>query len=185
MKLVFWMAGMFLLPVMAAAQTNNAFVLSDDDAQKVAVLSKQRKHDAGKQISGMSHDQLTQALKDNLSDKTKIIYQKGYGVYVEYSAADGSDRMWFPGNSDAVYGIWQVKESWGTPAACFHYFNSRDAVTGEVNATDCISPKQTLGNSDVIDERPGDVFNLMPGGIPYRKSSMDIPTWPDGTQAKP
>jgi hypothetical protein len=92
--------------------------------------------------------------------------------------------MWFPGNRGAVTGIWGIRYIHDTPRACFKYFNSRNAVTGEFENTECIAPEQTLGNSDVIGEKAGDVFGLMSGKIPYVKSPMSVPTWPPANDEK-
>ncbi len=178
MKWVFIAAALSFAPVVAVAQVDGTVTLSPEGAHKVTELGKQKQSEAKKTLKTLSSEEIRAALNDNLKDKTKIIYQKGYGVYVEYSAPDGSDRMWFPGNRGAVRGVWGLRDMSGKPHACFHYFNSRNYVTGEFESTECIDPEVTLGNADVIDEKTGDVFNLMPGQIPYVKSSMDVPTWP-------
>lgn len=86
--------------------------------------------------------------------------------------------MWFPGNTVVVKGIWGVREIHNVPRACFHYFNSVNAVTGEFESTECIKPVQTLSEEYVIDKRPGDAFNLLSDKIPYRKDVFSIPDWP-------
>lgn len=162
------------LPLAAAAQNAVPTLQTKEDFHNFAMVSKQRESTAKTQISGMSKADVVAALKTNLSDKTKIIYQDGYGVYIEYSGADGSDRMWFPGNRGIVKGTWGVEDKFTGTKACFHYLKP----SGEPDDTQCISPAQTIGNSDVIDEKTGDVFNLLSNKIPYVKTPLDIPAWP-------
>ena len=174
-----------LPPIAVAAQDASPATLSREDAHRMSSLAGAKTRAAKERIARLSSEELSAALTANLADVTKIIYQDGYGVYVEYSAADGRDRMWFPGNVGVVRGVWGVREMHGAPRACFHYFNSRNAVTGEFESTECIAPEQTLGGGDVIDQRPGDVFNLLSDRIPYRKDANSIPAWPAAKDGKP
>lgn len=183
MKWLCLVTALSLAPVAAAAQ-DSSVVLSPEDARAFSDLARHKKSEEKKALRTLSSEDIRAALTDNLTDKTKIIYQKGYGVYVEYSAPDGSDRMWFTGNRGAVRGVWGVPETSGKPRACFHYFNSHNYVTGEFESTECISAEQTLSNADVIAEKTGDVFGLMSGKVPYVKSAMDVPVWPAETPAE-
>jgi hypothetical protein len=185
MKAVLVAVILSLAPLAAAAQDPSPTTLSKGDARGISTLARVKQHAAKERIAGLSKAELSAALTANLSDVTKIIYQDGYGVYVEYSAADGRDRMWFPGNVGVVKGVWGVREMGGGPRACFHYFNSRNAVTGEFESTECVPPEQTLGNGDVIDQRPGDAFNLLSDHIPYRKAPLSVPAWPAAVGGKP
>jgi hypothetical protein len=162
----------------AIAQDSTSTVLSREDARNFANLAQQKIAAKKEQLSKLSKQEITDALKANLRDKTKIIYQQGYGVFVEYSAADGRDRMWFPGNRGVVIGCWGLRDFGEKTRACFKYFNSRNAVTGEFENTECIPPEQTLSGGNVIDEKSGDAFNLLSDKIPYRKDAMSIPAWP-------
>lgn len=166
-------------PIAALAKDASPRVLTKEDANKMASLGGTKEKAARATLKTLSKQQLSAALSEKLSDVTAIVYQRGYGVYIEYTAADGRDRMWFPGNTGVVSGIWGVREIRNGPRACFHYFNSVDAVTGEFESTECIAPVKTLSESDVIDRRSGDVFNLLSGRIPYRKDMFSIPAWPD------
>ena len=168
-----------LAPLAALAQDVSPSVLSKDDAKAMASLMGKKVRTERAKLKTLSRQQISDALTENLSDVTKIIYQPGYGVFIEYTAADGRDRMWFPGNTGAVKGIWGLREIRNVPRVCFHYFNSVNAVTGEIENSECIQPEQTLSGANVIDKRPGDVFNLLSDKIPYQKGGMSIPSWPE------
>ena len=183
MKWLFLVTALSLAPIAAVAQ-DGSVVLSPDDARAFTGLARHKQSEEKKALRRLSNADIHAALIDNLTDKTKIIYQKGYGVYVEYSAPDGSDRMWFFSNPNVVRGVWGVPDTSGKPRACFHYFNSHNYVTGEFESTECISAEQTLSNADVISEKTGDVFGLMSGKVPYVKSAMDVPAWPEATSAE-
>ena len=169
------------LALPAAAQDLSPTVLSKDDAHKLAKLAHQKIVAKRAEVALLSREELSAALTTNLSDKTKIIYQDGYGVYIEYTGAHGEDRMWFPGNTDAVIGHWDLRDFGKSQRACFKYFDSKDAVTGEVNNTDCSPAEQTLSDGDTIDARSGDVFGLLSGKIPYKKDSLSVPAWPSAS----
>ncbi|WP_353227476.1 hypothetical protein [Novosphingobium sp.] len=165
-------AGLVLLqPVQAAT-------LTDQETQALHDAAGAKQRATKERLKTLSSAQIADALRENLSDVTKIIFQKGYGVFVEYTAADGQDRMWFPGNTGVIRGIWGVRDRNGRPTACFHYLKSVNAVTGEFESTECVPPEQTLGESVVIEKRHGDVFNLLSDRIPYRKAPLDVPAWP-------
>ncbi len=176
MKRFCLIAALCLAPHMAVAG-DGAKVLSAEDAHSLAAASNQKLATEKADVAAMSQADLRTALSASLNGRTKIIYQDGYGVYVEYTAPDGADRMWFPRNNGVVKGEWKVQDTDGVPRACFHYFGSHDVVTGQFEPTDCVPPEQTLSGANVLDQRSGDVFGLM-GGIPYVKSVMDVPQWP-------
>ena len=110
MKSAFLAIVLCFAPAAATAQETGATVLSNADIQKFEALARDRHAAERTQLAGLSGQQVSDALKANLANKTKIIFQKGYGVFVEYSSADGQDRMWFPGNQDVVKGIWGVRD---------------------------------------------------------------------------
>ncbi len=176
MKSIYLIAALCLAPNMAVAG-NGAKVLSAEDARSFAAASGQKLAAEKPVVAAMAAADLRAALTASLSGRTKIIYQDGYGVYVEYTAPDGSDRMWFPRNADAVKGKWTVRDTPDGPRACFLYFNSHDVVTGQFEPNDCVPAEQTLSGANVLDVRSGDVFGLM-AKLPYIKSDMDVPQWP-------
>ena len=137
----------------------------------------EERHHRMEAYNGMSNEQLGKAMADSVRDRTFIYYQRGYGVYIEYTASDGKVWMWFPGNTRVVHGIWGLRD-FGGPRLCYKYFNSRNAVTGVFENTECIEPEQALSKVDVIDQRPGDTFALANDVLPYRKSKFDVPDWP-------
>lgn len=178
MKRFFVMVALGLAPVIAMAQAASSRVLTPAEAQSFAMLATAKEKAARDRLKTLSKEQIYAELQHNLSDVTKIIYQPGFGVYVEYTAADGQDRMWFPGNTRAVRGVWSVRDRNGASRVCFHYFKSTNVVTGEFESTECSPPEQTLSDGIVIEKRHGDVFNLLSDHIPYRKAAFEVPAWP-------
>ena len=148
-------------------------------ASKVVADSEARQRVAREQIRGWSDVQLTEALTARLANQTHVIYQPGFGVYVEYSGADGQVLMWFQKNPHVVHGTWAVVSKFGKPRVCFHYFNSTNYVTHEYEPTECIDPEQDIAAMGVLAARTGDIYNLASGSIPYRKEAMDIPALPN------
>ena len=132
------------------------------------------------EIAAMSPADIQEALTDAISDKTKIIYQPGHGVYVEYSAPDGHVLMWYPRNTGVVHGEWGIRQFGGEQRICFKYFAAYHGVTGEFEPTECVAPQQTLLAENVIALRAGDAFGLASGKIPYAKHPLDLPEWPSG-----
>ena len=175
-----WMASGAALTLLAGAALahNGATTLGRKDIEHIMAAARASQDVVQARILHETPAQITEELNASLSDRTKIIYTPGYGVYVEYSAADGRDRMWFPRNPHVVEGHWGVKTVGGGPRACFHYLKSHDAMTGEFEPTECIDPAETLANMGVIDTRPGDAFGLLSGAIPYVKDPGEVPAWP-------
>jgi hypothetical protein len=161
LKKILLAAVLLVMPLTAVAQDGTKPLVTDEDFHNFSLLSKQREAAAKAQLAKLPKSDVVAAIKTSLSDKTKIIYQQGYGVYVEFTDADGTDRMWFPGNRGVVVGLWEVQDKFWGPQACFHYYKSVNAVTGEPENSECVPAAQTVGNADVIDERPGDVFHLL------------------------
>ncbi len=148
-------------------------------ASKVATDSEAREHVAREQIKGWTDTQLTEALTARLANQTHVLYQPGFGVYVEYTSADGQVLMWFQNNPHVVHGTWAAVNIFGKPRVCFHYFNSTNYVTHEYEPTECIDPEQDIAAMGVLAARTGDIYNLASGKIPYRKAAMDIPALPN------
>jgi hypothetical protein len=121
-------------------------------------------------------EQTTIALNAELSNQTNILYQRGHGVYAEFSAADGRLLMWYPGNRMVVTGSWAVVPMDGVPKACFHYNGAVNPVTGAYEPTECVDPVQTLSRSGVLANRTEDIFNLASGHLPYAKNAVEVPT---------
>ena len=154
--------------------------LSPDEAGKLAVASMHKQADVRRQIKGWSNEQLATALNQSVSGKTKLIFQAGHGVYVEYTAPDGALRMWYPNNKGVVKGSWGVRAVKRKIRACFTYRDAVNPLTQVYEPTECVSPEQTLGGGDVIHAWDGDVFRLMNDKIPYSKGALDIPSPPGG-----
>lgn len=142
-------------------------------------FGRQRIEQAHPIIRDWTREQVEAALKEALTDTTSIVWQRGHGVYVEYTAADGAVLMWYPYNGNVVKGRWGIQaDSSGTPRACFHYSNAVNPVTGVFEPTECVSPMQTLSRNVVLSERKGDAFNLSSGKLPFPKSPKEVPAWP-------
>ena len=174
---------LLLAPLGALAQSAASRIFTFGDAQKFTEQGDHKLADTRARLATLSKPEIVTALKDALSNKTKIIFQKDYGVYVEYSGADGSDRMWFPGNHGVVRGKWFIKDSLLGTRACFQYF--KGTAGEEVDNEQCPNPAQTISGSDVIDEKSEDVFDLMSNQIPHVKTEAEIPAWPAGKEAPP
>jgi hypothetical protein len=172
-------------PVAAMSEDLGHRVMTQAEADGFASLGPAKEMAARKTLESLSAPDVKAALTANLSDVTKIIYQAGYGVFIEYTSADGQDRMWFPGNRGVVKGVWGLREMGGGLRACFHYLNSRNVVTGEFESTECVEAAQELSDAVVLDRRSGDVFKLMSDRIPYRKGTLEGPAWPAAADSKP
>lgn len=129
-------------------------------------------------IEAMSVDEQAAALEARARDLTNIYYQRGHGVFVEYTAADGRLFMWYRGNKTVVQGEWGVRTRNGHPEICFHYRGAVHGVTGEFEPTECINRVDALVNSARLDSHPGDPFGLASGKLPYSKPALDLPDWP-------
>ena len=84
------MAGLLCaIPLASEAEEHASTVLGKDDIQRFVALgrSKAAAEAEADVIAKMSRAAVFSALNDHLSNKTKIIYQQGYGVFIEYTAA--------------------------------------------------------------------------------------------------
>lgn len=129
-----------------------------------------------REIEARTNEELSRALTEALSGRSSLVYQEGHGVYVEYTAPDGQLRMWYPNNLRVVRGSWGVRQVRGRARACFRYSNAVNPVTQVFEPTECVSAVQSLSGANVLRSWPGDVFGLMADRIPYRKTSMDMPS---------
>lgn len=155
-------------------------VLSFKEAGRIIVATEKKRAETRKRIREWTGEQLTSELTAAISGKTKLIYQLGHGVYVEYTDPAGDLRMWYPKNKDVVKGSWGVRNVSGKVRACFQYRNAVNPVTHVYEPTECVAPEQTLSAAEVLQSWDGDVFRLMEDGIPYPKDVMDMPS-PQGS----
>jgi hypothetical protein len=166
------------LAAAAAAQASPATagsVLSFKDAGRIIVTVEGKHAQTRSRIRGWSKEQLASELTAAISGKTKLIYQLGHGVYVEYTDPKGQLRMWYPKNKEVVKGSWALRDLRGTMRACFHYSNAVNPDTQVYEPTECVAPEQTLSGAEVVESWSGDVFHLMEDRIPYTKDVMDVP----------
>ena len=173
---------MYILALLAAAAASPVDVpssgktLSFAEAGKMIVASERKQAQTRHQIGDWPNERVASELGKSISGKSKLLYQIGHGGYVEYTAADGNLRMWYPKNQNVVKGSWGIREMRGNMRACFHYSNAVNPVTQVFEPTECVPAEQTLSGGDVIQSWDGDVFRLMEDKIPYPKGVMDIPS---------
>lgn len=151
------------------------------DARTIEAFEKQgadRFLQTAEAMKGWSAEQVAIAIKGRLEDSTAIVYQRGHGVYVEYTGKDGEVRMWYPRNTRVLKGHWGVQDVAGLPKACFRYVEGVNPVTGVFAPTECVHPVQIVSRSVVLAERSGDVFGLLSGKVPYPKDPLDVPIPP-------
>lgn len=173
------MSALAFLGALAAAQATAAPAvpeLSFKEAGKLMVASERKQAATRSRIRAWPNAQLVSELNKAVSGKTKLIYQLGHGVYVEYTGPDGQLRMWYPDNVNVVKGGWAVREVRGKMRICFKYAEAVNPVTQVYEPTECVPPEQTLSEADVIRSWDGDVFQLMDDKIPYSKGAMDMPS---------
>ena len=162
--------------VAAQASPTPPAVLSFKEAGQMIVATEKKHAETRKRIREWSREQLTTELTTAIRGKTKMIYQLGHGVYVEYTDPTGQLRMWYPRNKNVVKGSWGVREVRGKIRACFKYQDAVNPVTQVYEPTECVAPEQTLSGAEVLRSWDGDVFHLMEDGIPYSKDVMDMPS---------
>lgn len=162
-----------------ASDPRNDNQMAFEDAVAFNDVSAQKLAAARLEVATLSDQEIRERLVEKLSDVTAIVKQTGHGIYVEYTDAEGRLFMWYPGNGGSVGGTWGISEDFSPPRACFKYFAAYHGVTGEFEPHECVSVEQTLSGAYVIDQRSGDVFNLSTNGIPYVKSSGNLPPWPE------
>jgi hypothetical protein len=170
---IFAFAAAAAAQALAASPTN---VLSFKEAGRIIIAAERKHAETRSRIRGWSNEQLASELTTAISGKTKLIYQLGHGVYVEYTDPQGQLRMWYPKNKDIVRGSWGVRDVRGKMRACFQYSNAVNPVTHVYEPTECVAAEQTLSGAEVLQSWNGDVFHLMENRIPYSKDAMDMPS---------
>jgi hypothetical protein len=151
-------------------------VLEPEAAAAFVREGEEKEERTAREIEGRSNEEVLRALTESLSGRSNLVYQEGHGVFVEYTAPDGQLRMWYPNNVRVVRGSWGVRQVRGRARACFRYVNAVNPVTQVFEPTECVSAVQSLSGANVLRSWPGDVFGLMEDRIPYRKTSMDMPS---------
>src|SRR5688500_2778608 len=107
---MFALAFLGALAAVQATAAPHVPVISFKDAEKLMVESERNQAATRSRIRSWPNAQLVSELDRAVSGKTKLVYQLGHGVYVEYTAPDGQLRMWYPGNEKVVKGGWGVRE---------------------------------------------------------------------------
>ena len=147
-------------------------------AEEDRLVLDRRVMEARDRVAALGDDDLMALLTATLTDRTRIFRQPSHGVYAEYTSADGTVWMWYRGNAATVRGTWAVVYHTPRPRVCFRYRESPPGTVVEYVPEECIEPWEIIAPTDMVDERPGDPFRLATGGVPYTKSSDDVPRWP-------
>ena len=150
-------------------------MLDEGDARQMQMMARSRAPAAIERARTLKPDALETALRNALTDRTRMIYREGQGVTVEYAAPDGRLYLWYPGSAHSAAGTWGVQRfKKKLVNACFRY-QPAEAAPRPFEAGDCVPAEQTLGAADVVREWRGDVFGLGSGRVPYVKSAMGLP----------
>lgn len=96
-----------------------------------------------------------------LSGRTSVSYDFGrHGTQIEYTGADGSAHLWYPGNSRILHGRWKIDRSTEITRICFAYegggYNPETGHSGDDFECGSFQHFQFFK----IDSKKGDVFNL-------------------------
>jgi hypothetical protein len=167
---------MMLALMLQAAAPPAEIELTEGDLHQMSMIAGSRQAAGAEQARKLKGRQLAAALTGALENKTRLIYKKGLGIIVEYTAPGGELRMWYPGEKDVIAGQWGVQQKKKLASACFRFGAARSAAPALFEPKECFAAEQTLGAANVIRDWRGDVFNLMSGRIPYVKSAMGMPT---------
>lgn len=135
----------------------------------------------------MSFTDFAAFVRSKLSDQTITTGPSQVGYQVEYYGADGKAYLWYPGNKATNVGRYVVRPSmepvniFGDKAGvviCFDYGpDSYNPSTGKLGAEECQSAYAFIAG--IRGKRPGDVFSLAGGQLPYVTTRDSVPTWPD------
>ena len=108
--------------------------------------------------------------------KTRISFTQGHGTQVSYTHLDGTNFLWYPGNTVILPGKWRL-EPRTAPAQpsreraniCFSYpDNSYNPVTGVVGSRWQCMPAEVL-HRVTVDSADGDVLGLSARtAVPFR-----------------
>lgn len=104
--------------------------------------------------------------------RTYLFHDPILGFQIEYFSPDNGAFLWFPGNTVAVQGEYQVRRQPDGDQVCYRYFNSRHVITGERGGSFSCSDLER-SKRKVVGELAGDPFNLSRGTIPYRRQLCD------------
>lgn len=114
---------------------------------------------------------------------TYVTFDRGHGIQIEYFSPNSKAYLWYPGNSRAVpslyrYMGWNYDKDAATPSNIstvqFLYPGaSYNPVTKEYGGQWEDSPRNQ--RERLVASKPGDVFNLSSGRVPYRRDKCDLP----------
>ena len=169
---MYWLT---MLLVQIAPPPATEQLLDEGDARQMQMMARSRVPAAIEQARTLKPDALETALRNALTDRTRMIYREGHGVTVEYAAPGGTLHVWYPGGAQAAAGTWGVQRfKKKLVNACFRY-QAADPAPRPFDPAECVPAEQTLGAADVVREWRGDVFGLATGQVPYVKSAMGLP----------
>ena len=162
--------------LLQAAAPPTEVQLSEGDVRQMLMVAQSKEGSAIEKAVTLKGAELDQALRGAIADRTKIFYEEDEGVIVQYAAADGQLRRWYPGSRSPVFGRWGVQRlTKKLTAACFRIPAVTEPVAVPFSPSECVRAEQTLSSANVLRQWRGDVFGLM-RGVPYVKSPMGLPT---------
>lgn len=149
--------------------------MTPDEARQWTMMSRMRLLRGQEMAMTLKPKAKQSALTQALSGVTRLVLVQQLGLYASYTAPDGSLSAWFPGQQRTIAGRWGVsKFSAKAVAACFRYQRPGETREGPFQPDECVLPEQTLGQTDVLQQWPGDVFNLAGGSVPHVKAAWEI-----------
>ncbi len=110
-------------------------------------------------------------LKNFISNKTIITYNRNFSTQIEFHSADGRTFLWFPGNQRIVRGLWKVQISvqsspfsskkYSVANLCYKYGpNTYNPVTKKSGGQwKCLNPGVVFKTKTA--KRSGDTFGLL------------------------
>lgn len=163
-------------PLAQVSAPSTEVELSVGDIRQMLMVAQSKEGSAIEKAVTLKGAELDQALRGAIADRTKVFYEEDEGVIVQYAAADGQLRRWYPGSRSPVFGRWGVQRlTKKLTAACFRIPAVTEPVAVPFSPSECVRAEQTLSSANVLRQWRGDVFGLM-RGVPYVKSPMGLPT---------
>ena len=163
-------------PLAQVSAPSTEVELSVGDIRQMLMVAQSKEGSAIEKVVTLKGAELDQALRGAIADRTKVFYEEDEGVIVQYAAADGQLRRWYPGSRSPVFGRWGVQRlTKKLTAACFRIPAVTEPVAVPFSPSECVRAEQTLSSANVLRQWRGDVFGLM-RGVPYVKSPMGLPT---------
>jgi len=167
---------MFAFAMLMALAAPSEIVLSEDQVRQMTMLSNGRQAEAAGQSQLLKGASLEAAIRASVSGQTRAVLVRDFGIYLVYTAPDGSLAAWFPGRPEIVHGSWAVQKlSRKSYVFCQRFERPGAARTGPYQPQECQSSADAMGGRGVLDRWTGDPFALASGTIPFVKQPMGLP----------